>query len=105
MRSSVVAVITSLALGCAAGRLPDAAGMDVIVKADPKAIAPDAVGAQRLAAATGCRVESVRPLALGSHLFRVWPTQAAPDVGACLKKLKAMAGVEYATPDEQMKAQ
>jgi hypothetical protein len=95
----------SLAFGCASGRLPNAAGMNAIVKADPKAIPPDASGAQRIAAATGCKVESVRPLALGSHLFRMWPTQVAPDVGACLKKLQAMTGVEYAMPDEQMKAQ
>lgn len=104
MRPVAVAVVMSLALGCASGRLPNAPGMDVIVKADPEAISPDASGAKRIAEATGCEVETVRPLALGAVLFRLWPTQRTPDVKACLRKLQGLPGVQWATLDETMNA-
>jgi hypothetical protein len=93
-----------IAAGCASGRLPDARGMDVIVKARPNAVAADASGARTIAKTTQCDAEFVRVLASGAFVIRLWPTQRAPEVQRCLTQLKALPGVEYAEPDAAMKA-
>jgi hypothetical protein len=93
-----------IAAGCASGRLPDARGLDVIVKARPSAVAADASGARTIAMTTQCDAEFVRVLASGAFLVRLWPTQRAPEVQKCLSQLKALPGVEYAQPDAAMKA-
>jgi len=92
------------ATGCASGRLPDARGLDVIVKASAAAIPPDAAGARRVQSVTGCETEFVRVLATGAVLLRLWPTRGAPDVQRCLSLLRSAPGVEYATPDVPLKA-
>jgi hypothetical protein len=101
---ALAAVIAS-ASGCAAGRLPDARGLDVLVRAAPAALAADAGGARAIAAATGCEAEFVRQLATGALLVRLWPTTRSPDVQQCLVRLKAMPGVLSAEPDAVMKPQ
>ncbi len=93
-----------VAAGCASGRLPDARGLDVIVKASPAAITPDAAGARTVQSRTGCEAEFVRVLATGAILLRLWPTRSAPDVQKCLTQLKSVPGVEYAAPDAGLKA-
>jgi hypothetical protein len=98
------AVMVLGAASCAASRLPDARGLDVIVK--PKApLTADARGAQALQSATQCDAEFVRVLASGAMLVRLWPTTAAPDVRTCLQKVKSLPGVEYAEPDGVMRTQ
>ena len=92
-----------IAAGCASGRLPDARGLDVIVKARPGAIAADAAGARSVQTATGCETEFVRVLATGAMVLRLWPTRRAPDVQKCLAQLKSIPGVEYASPDVPLK--
>jgi hypothetical protein len=101
---ALAAVIAS-ASGCAAGRLPDARGLDVLVRAAPATLAADAGGARAIAAATGCEAEFVRQLATGALLVRLWPTTRSPDVQQCLVRLKAMPGVLSAEPDAVMKPQ
>jgi hypothetical protein len=101
---ALAAVIAS-ASGCAAGRLPDARGLDVIVRAAPAALAADAGGARAIAAATGCEAEFVRQLATGAMVVRLWPTTRSSDVQQCLVRLKAMPGVQSAEPDAVMKPQ
>ncbi len=93
-----------VAAGCASGRLPDARGLDVIVKASSAAITPDAAGARTVQSRTGCEAEFVRVLATGAMLLRLWPTRSAPDVQKCLTQLKSVPGVEYAAPDAGLKA-
>lgn len=93
----------SFASGCAAERLPNAKGFDVIVKAAPSAIAADTSGARTIQNATGCQTEFVRVLASGAMVVRLWPTQRAPDFQKCFARLKALPGVEYAEPDAAMK--
>ena len=93
-----------VAAGCASGRLPDARGLDVIVKASSAAITPDAAGARTVQSRTGCEAEFVRVLATGAMLLRLWPTRTAPDVQKCLTQLKSVPGVEYAAPDAGLKA-
>ena len=105
MRGATVylALTMSIASGCAAGRLPDATGLDVIVKAASSAISADVSGARTIQSATGCEVEFVRVLSSGAFVVRLWPTQHAPDVKKCLAQLKALPGVQYAEPDAAMK--
>jgi hypothetical protein len=79
------------------------ARLDVIVKASPAAITPDA-GCPHGASRTGCETEFVRVLATGVILLRLWPTRSAPDVQQCLTQLKSVPGVEYAAPDTGLKA-
>lgn len=107
MRSVVWGAIALLALGagCASGRLPNARGLDVIVKPQGSAVATDAAGARTLARATGCDAEFVRVLATGAMLVRLWPTQAAPDVARCLEQIKTFPGIQYAAADGAMKTQ
>ena len=102
--TSLAAFALCIAAGCASGRLPDARGMDVIVKSRPSAVAADATGARTIEKATQCDVEFVRLLASGAFVIRLWPTQRAPEVQKCLTQLKALPGVEYAEPDAAMKA-
>jgi hypothetical protein len=99
----LVALTTGFANGCAAERPSSAAGLDVIVKASPSAIAADASGARTISAATGCEAEVVRTLASGAMVVRLRPTKRAPDVQKCLVQLKALPGVQYAEPDAAMK--
>ena len=101
--TSVAAFALCIAAGCASGRLPDARGMDVIVKARPNAVAADATGARTIEKATHCDAEFVRVLASGAFVIRLWPTQRAPEVQKCLVQLKTVPGVEYAEPDAVMK--
>ena len=102
--AAVLLVVTmSIAGGCAAGRLPNATGLDAIVKAAPGAISADASGARTIQSAIGCEVEFVRVLSSGAFVVRLWPTQHAPDVKKCLAQLKALPGVQYAEPDAAMK--
>jgi hypothetical protein len=101
--TSVAALALCIAAGCASGRLPDARGIDVIVKARPNAIAADATGARTIQNATHCDAEFVRVLATGAFVIRLWPTQRAPESQKCLAQLKALPGVEYAEPDAVMK--
>ena len=105
MRGAVVylALTISIAGGCAAGRLPNATGLDAIVKAAPGAISADASGARTIQSSTGCEAEFVRLLSSGAFVVRLWPTQRAPDVSKCLAQLKALPGVQYAEPDAAMK--
>jgi hypothetical protein len=102
--TTAAALMLGIAAGCASGRLPDARGLDVIVKAKPTSIAPDAAGARSVQTATGCETEFVRVLATGAIVLRLWPTRNAPDVQQCLAKVKSLPGVEYATPDAPLKA-
>ena len=90
--------------GCATSRVSEAPGLDVIVKADPKEIAPDDSGARRIQSTTGCQVDAVRSLAIDAFLFRLRPTPSAPDVQHCLLTLRAMPGVQYAVPDDMVKS-
>ena len=99
----LVALSVGLAGGCAAARLPNAAGLDVIVKATASAVTADSGGARAIGATTGCEAEFIRPVASGAFLVRLWPTRRAPDVRKCLSQLKAMPGVQYAEPDAAMK--
>jgi len=100
---TVTALMLASAASCASGRLPDARGMDVIVKARSDAIAADASGAQAIAKATQCDVGFVRTLASGAFVIRLRSTQRAPEVQKCLAQLKTLPGVEYAEPDAVMK--
>lgn len=99
----LVALTTGFANGCAAERPSGAAGLDVIVKASPNAIAANASGARTIEAATGCEAEVIRTLASGAMVVRLRPTQRMPDVQKCLVQLKALPGVQYAEPDAAMK--
>jgi hypothetical protein len=99
------AIAIASASGCAAGRLPDARGLDVVVRAAPAALAADAGGARAIAAATGCEAEFVRVLATGAMVVRLWPTTRSSDVQQCLVRLKAMPGVQSAEPDAVLKTQ
>ena len=99
----LVAVSVGIAGGCAAGRLPNAAGLDVIVRSSDGAVPADADGARLIGATTGCIAEFVRPVASGAFVVRLWPTERAPDARKCLLQLKAMPGVQYAEPDAAMK--
>jgi hypothetical protein len=101
----VLAAAIASASGCAAGRLPDARGLDVVVRAAPAALAADAGGAREIAAATGCEAEFVRVLATGAMVVRLWPTTRSSDVQQCLVRLKAMPGVQSAEPDAVLKTQ
>jgi hypothetical protein len=102
MRVILGVVMVLGAASCAASRLPDARGLDVIVK--PRTpLTADARGAEALQSATQCDAEFVRVLSTGAMLVRLWPTTAAPDVKTCLQKVKALPGVEYAEADAPMK--
>lgn len=106
MRGAVaqwVALTMAIASGCASGRLPNATGLDVVVKAAASAISADAKGARTVESATSCEAEFVRALSSGAFVMRLWPTQRAPDVQKCLAQLKALPGVQYAEPDAPMK--
>jgi hypothetical protein len=101
----VLAAAIASASGCAAGRLPDARGLDVVVRAAPAVLAADAGSARAIAAATGCEAEFVRVLATGAMVVRLWPTTRSSDVQQCLVRLKAMPGVQSAEPDAVLKTQ
>lgn len=101
----LLAAAIASASGCAAGRLPDARGLDVVVRSAPAALAADAGGARAIASATGCEAEFVRQLATGAMVVRLWPTTRSSDVQQCLVRLKAMPGVQSAEPDAVMKPQ
>jgi hypothetical protein len=106
MRGAVlqcVAMTMALASGCATGRLPNAQGLDVIIKATSGAVSADAAGARAIQSATSCESEFVRVLASGAFVVRLWPTQRAPEVQKCLSQIKALPGVQYAEPDAAIK--
>jgi hypothetical protein len=107
MRSAVCFAVAMLAFGtsCASGRLPNARGLDVIVKPKAGGPATDASGARALQSASGCEADFVRVLASGAMLVRLWPTQAAPDTARCLQQIKSLPAIEYAEADGVMKTQ
>jgi hypothetical protein len=96
-------LMLGLTSACAAGRLPNARGLDVIVKPASAALTADAAGVRAIQAATRCDADFVRVLSSGAMLVRLWPTDASPDVNRCLQQIKSMPGVQYAEPDAVMK--
>jgi hypothetical protein len=104
VRTTALALALSMGLasGCAAERLQDARGLDVIVRAAPGTLTADSA-ARTIRSATQCDAEVVRTLATGALVLRLWPTQRAPDVQKCLTQLKSLPGVQSAEPDAAMK--